>query len=218
VAIRTASRQPSFERPTDAAALLRAPRGDARFLDVPERRFFMIDGRGAPGSDAFRAAFNALYPVAYTLHFALKRRGVVAPVGALEGLYWLDGDRPLHASLVDATPVDPAVFNWRLMLPVPEAATDAEIAAAIDDVRRKKAPPALPKLRAEAWREGHAAQVLHVGPYDAEGPTLKVLDRAIEARGLRLRGHHHEVYISDPNRTPPERLKTIIRIPVEIAA
>jgi hypothetical protein len=206
-----------FERPADDADLMVARAGRTRFLDVPERRYLMIDGRGEPGSPDFQAAFGALYPVAYTLHFALKRRGIMARVGALEGLYWFgETEGPIEPSEFDRHGRDE--WKWRLMLPVPEAAGEDEIEATFAEVARKKAPAALPLLRIERWAEGPAAQTLHVGSYASEPATIEALHAALAAAGLRPRGCHHEIYISDPNRTAPERLKTIIRQPVEPAA
>jgi hypothetical protein len=206
-----------FDEPTDEAGLLTARAGRTRFLIVPERRYFMIDGHGAPGDASFQAAFGALYPVAYTLHFALKRRGVSTRVGVSEGLYWFgDAERPIVPSDFSQGARD--AWNWRLLLPVPEAATHEEIEGAFAEVARKKAPPALPLLRVERWAEGQAAQTLHVGPYAAEPATIEALHAAIAGAGLRPRGCHHEIYLSDPNRTAPDRLKTIIRQPVESAA
>lgn len=101
------------------------------------------------------------------------------------------------------------------MLPVPDEATDADFASAIDEVFAKKRPPLLDQLRCEEWLEGDVAQVMHVGRYDAEAPTIDRLHHEIEIAGLRARGCHHEIYISDPNRTAPDRLKTLIRQPVE---
>jgi hypothetical protein len=168
-------------------------------------RHLALDGTGAPGGDEFREAFGALYPVGYTLHFALKTRGVSAPVGALEGLWWIDREEPARA------------WSWRLMLPVPPDATDDDITSAIAEVERKKAPPALPRLHVLAWEEGPSAQVLHVGPYDAEPATIEALHRAIADAGLVPRGCHHEIYLGDPSRSAPERLRTIIRQPVQSA-
>ena len=210
----------SFERPSGPHDLQAARAGQARFLDVPPARFFVVDGTGAPGGESFLEAFGALYPVAYTVHFALRKRGVSAPVGPLEGLFWTDDDdpaglaRPRPPEAASST-VDWVAMHWQLMLAVPEAARDEEVAAAIDEVRRRKAPPALPRLRVERLEEGPSAQILHVGPYDAEPPTIAALHAAIAAAGLQPRGRHHEIYVSDPNRTPPERLKTVIRQPVE---
>jgi hypothetical protein len=205
-----------FDEPGSDADLLAARVGRTRFLVVPERRHFMIDGHGEPGGPSFQAAFGALYPVAYTLHFALKRRGVTARVGAAEGLYWFgDTEGPITPDEFERhTRAD---WSWRLLLPVPEAATSDEIESAFAEVARKKAPEALSRLRVEPWAEGRVAQTLHLGTYATEPPTIAALHAAIAGAGLRPRGCHHEIYISDPNRTAPDRLKTIIRQPVEPA-
>ena len=204
-----------FERPPDYRHEI-AARGDrVRFLLVPERRYLMIEGTAAPGTQGFQDAFGALYPVAYTLHFALRRRDVDAPVGALEGLYWVDEPRPIDAARFADGPAERGPWSWRLLLPVPDAASDAEVTAAFAEVERRRKPALIDRLRCEAWEEGPAAQIMHVGPYDAEPVTIQRLHGAIAERGLRPRGCHHEIYISDPNRTAPERLKTVLRQPVE---
>jgi hypothetical protein len=198
------------------AALPSAPDfPDVRFLDVSAKRFLMIDGHGSPASDpAFQAAIKTLYPVAYTLKFALKAaRGVNPRVGALEGLFTIDADRAgLDPAEPDAAP--PRAFDWTLMLPIAEEATDAEIATAIGDVRRRKAPPAIDLLRVEPFHEGLVAEITHVGPYSAEVPAIEHLHAAIAAAGRRPRGRHHEIYVGDPNARRRE-LKTIIRQPIE---
>jgi len=205
-----------FDQPTDDADLLAARVGRTRFLVVPERPLLMIDGQGAPGGASFRAAFGALYPVAYTLHFALKRRNVTAKVGALEGLYWFgDAEGPITSG--EFGEQDASAWNWRLLLPVPQAATPEDIESAFAEFVRKKAPEAFHLLRVERWAEGPAAQTLHVGPYATETATIEALRAAVAEAGLRPRGCHHEIYVSDPNRTAPERLRTIIRQPVEVA-
>ena len=177
---------------------LQATASTVRFLEIPRRRYLMVDGTARPGEQEFRDAIACLYPVAYTLHFALKRKGVDAPVGALEGLYAVGDEAPA----------------WRLLLPVPEAAGDSDVKAAIEEVRAKKHPALIDRLRCEAWEEGAVAQTLHVGPYDAETATVDRVRAAIAERGLEPRGWHHEIYISDPNRTAPARLKTLLRQPV----
>ena len=206
-----------FERAPDYRHEITARADRIRLLLVPERRYLAIDGADPPGSQGFGEAIGTLYPVAYTLHFALKRRGVEAPVGALEGLYWIRQPGPITAEQFGASPEARGPWCWRLLLPVPDAATEEDVAAAIDEVARKKRPPLLDRLRCEAWEEGPVAQVMHVGPYAAEPATIERLHGAIGERGLRPRGCHHEIYISDPNRTPPERLKTLLRQPVEAA-
>ncbi len=197
-----------FDAAPDAAAAVPASAGQVRFVQVPAQRFLAIDGTGPPGDIEFREAMSVLYPVAWTLHFALKSRALGGPIGSLEGVYWTD----------DATLGPPAggELHWRLMIPIPPDAADADIDGAIAEVRSRKAPVALDRLHVVEVAHGPAAQVLHVGPYDREAATLERLRQAIRAAGLRPCGPHHEIYISDPNRTSPERLKTVIRQPVTV--
>ncbi len=208
---------PVFERAASHRDETVARADRIRLLVVPARRYLMIDGTAIPGSAAFRDAFAALYPVAYTLHFALKRRGVVEPVGALEGLYWTGDERPLPAEAFATVTDGGASWHWRLLLAVPDAASDDEVRDAISDVRSRKQPRLIDELRCELWDEGRVAQTLHIGPYGEEKPTVERLHAAIRAAGLRPRGCHHEIYISDPNRTEPARIKTVIRQPVDAA-
>ncbi len=203
-----------FEQVGDYQALIKARADRVRFIDVPEYRQFAVDGTGQPGGAEFQTAFGALFPVAYTLHFALKKRGVSAPIGAIEGLFWLEGAETITPALFSSGESDGRAWQWSLRLPVPPPAGDDEIEAAIAEVARKKDPPGLSKLRVVTWTEGPSAQILHVGPYSAEPPTIERLHDGIAAANLRPRGRHHEIYISDPNRTPAERLKTVIRQPV----
>ena len=235
-----------FDAAPDAASAIPSSAGQVRFVRVPAQRFLMIDGVGVPGGIAYREAMSALYPVAWTLHFALKSRARGGPVGALEGVYWTadeprsgdqadecvgpsggppqgrergrpaNGARPVNADGPGPASLPPGDLHWRLMLPVPADATPEDIDAAIAEVRARKAPVALERLRVETLAEGPAAQVLHVGPYDRESATLERLHEAIRAAGLRPCGHHHEIYVSDPNRTATERLKTVIRQPVAV--
>jgi hypothetical protein len=210
----TAQRVAEFERPTDYRTESNAEADAIRLLTIPSRRYLMIDGTDEPGAPGFRDAITTLYPVAYTLHFALKRRGVMAPVGALEGLYWIDQPVPIPVERFAATPDGREHWSWRLMLPVPSQCTDADVGSAIDEVFAKKRPPLLERLRCETWTEGAVAQILHIGPYEDELRTVRRLHREITDAGLMARGCHHELYVSDPNRTAPDRLKTVIRQPV----
>ena len=203
-----------FDHPLDYHDEINARADRVRLLFIPEHRYLMIDGTGAPGGPAFAGAMASLYPVAYTLHFALKKRGLEAPVGALEGLYWVGTPGPISPQEF-AAPDLAGLWEWRLLLPVPTVAEDADVAGAISQVRERKSPPTIDQLHVERWTEGPVAQVMHVGPYDAEAPTIEALHAAIAARGLRPRDCHHEIYISDPNRTAAARLKTVIRQPVE---
>ena len=204
-----------FERPPEYRDEIRARADRVRWLEIPARRYLMIDGTGVPGGEEFQDAIASLYPVAYTLHFALKQRAIEAPVGALEGLFWTREPGPINDEEFRRSAQERRAWSWRLMLPAPDAATDADIQAAVDAVRTRKPPPLIDAVRVEAWDEGPAAQVMHIGPYADEPPTIGVLHDAIAANRLRMRGCHHEIYLSDPNRTAPERLRTLIRQPVE---
>jgi hypothetical protein len=212
--VATAPRVATFERPPDYRNETIAKADEIRLLRIPARRYLMIDGTDEPGAPGFRDAIATLYPVAYTLHFALKRRGVMAPVGALEGLYWIDEPAPIPAARFAATPEAREHWAWRLMLPLPDEATDADVTSAVNEVYTKKRPPLLDELQWNTWEEGPVAQILHVGRYDDEGRTVERLQHAIADTGLTPRGCHHEIYISDPKRTAPDRLKTVIRQPV----
>lgn len=188
-----------FDKPADYHDEIAARADRVRFLAVPKRRYLMVDGTAKPGDKAFVDAIGTLYLVAYTLHFALKRRAINAPVGALEGLFTKE-------------------WAWKLMMRVPDQATEADVAGAIAEVKAKKRAALIDKVVCRAWEEGRAAQIMHVGPYSAEAATIQRLHDAIREAGLRPRGEHHEIYISDPNRTKAERVKTLIRQPVRAEA
>lgn len=196
-----------FKHPADRDAELRGRPGEVRFLDIPVIRAVMIDGEGPVGETNFAARMPGLYATAYGLHFVLKRRGVERRVGMLEGLYWtVDGSTDLDEILGP----DRGTWRWTLLISLPLEAADDELDAAL-------AAEYAPDLRIATFDEGPVAQVLHVGPYAEERPTIERLHAAIAAAGLRPRGRHHELYLGDPRRSAPERLRTLIRQPVEPA-
>ena len=185
-----------------------------RFLVPAPVRAVMIDGDGAAGEETFGPRMPGLYTTAYDLHFALKRRGADRPAGMLEGLYWTaDGTTDLDAILGP----DRAPWRWTLLIALPDEASEAELAASLAKGRERLDPALAPGLRVELLDEGPVAQLLHVGPYAAERPTIERLHAAIAAAGLRPRGRHHEIYLGDPRRAAPERLRTLLRQPVEPA-
>lgn len=179
-------------------------------VDVPPMRFLMIDGRGNPNTAGdYRDALETLYPVAYAIKFASKtelgRDYVVPP---LEGLWWADDMKTFVTR-------EKGKWQWTMMVMVPEWVGPKVIDAAIAKVGRKKAPRALGKLRVEVLEEGKAVQVLHVGPYDDEGPVLEKMHREfIAGQGLAMVGRHHEIYLSDPRRAAAGKLRTVLRQPV----
>lgn len=176
-----------------------------RFVDVPERRVLLIDGCGDPAGPAFQGAVECLYSVAYALHFALKKRDVDAPIGALEGLY-------AGGPLGGGDPTTP--LAWSLFLPIPDEARYEDIDHAIAEVRRGKRLTGLDRIRVDRFHEGLAAEIMHIGPYSAEAETIARLMAAIEHAGYRPHGRHHEIYIGDPRRSLPEKLRTVIRHPI----
>ena len=202
---------PTFERPADRAREFAGKPGVVRFLELPPRRFVMIDGDGPPGPDAFTPRMPGLYTTAYKLRFGLKDRGVVSKVGPLEGLWWTsDGVFDLGWLLEGARDT----WRWILMIALPEEATDAEIERALDAGRAKLEVPHASSLRVETFDEGKVGQLLHLGPYATERQSIERLHAAIVDAGLNLRGRHHELYLGNPLTSAPERLKTILRQPV----
>jgi hypothetical protein len=189
-----------------------SPKEKPEIVDVPEFNYLTYTGRGEPGGEAYSEALNALYAAAYTLKFASKKRGRDFTVMTLEGLWWWDD--PGIINLEEAPPRD--AWNWTSMILVPDFITATMLEEAKPELVEKKGR-AVEKVRLERIHEGLCAQILHVGPYGDEPRSQKVLHGFIEDRGYRLRGRHHEVYMSDPRRTPPEKWRTILRHPIEKA-
>ncbi|WP_343418368.1 GyrI-like domain-containing protein [Candidatus Flexifilum breve] len=109
---------------------------------------------------------------------------------------------------------DKDAYLWTMMILQPDVVTPDVFAAIKPEVAKKKALPALDLLRLETYHEGLCAQILHLGPYDAEGPTIQRLHEFIAAQGKQRTGKHHEIYLGDPNKSAPDKLKTIIRQPI----
>jgi hypothetical protein len=197
-----------FETDADLRRLASCRRDRVRFVEIPTHRYLAIDGTEPPGGPAYMAAVGALYSVAYPLHFALRARGVRGHrVGMLEGLYWLPPASRRSPAATDAEEAPPR--SWRLIVAIPDEATEDEVDAAI---ARGAADSS--HMYLDRWAEGPCAQILHVGRYDAERRTLERLFAAIEARGLRPHGPHHEIYLNDPHAVGEERAKTVLRQPV----
>jgi hypothetical protein len=202
----------AIERSANRDDELRVHGSTVRFLEIPEHRFVMIDGEGPPAPEAFAARFPALYGFAYGLRFALKARGVEHKVGPSEGLWWTtDGVTDLDAVF---TPGDRTTWRWTLMIALPEEPTDAELNDRLEDARLRVAPEIGATLRVEPFSEGAVAQVMHIGPYSEERPTIERLHREISEAGFYPSGRHHELYLGNPQRTAPERLRTLLRMPI----
>ena len=181
-------------------------------VDIPEMKFLMIDGIGSPGdSKEYQDALAVLYPIAFKTKFLSKAKGKDYVVPPLEGLWWAD-------NMNDFTEGNRNKWKWTMMIMIPEWISLDMINEAILKTREKKPELSelLPKLRLEKYKEGKAAQIMHVGPYSEEGPTVQKVHDFILKEGGKLDGlktKHHEIYLSDPRKVNPATMKTVIRQP-----
>ena len=189
-----------------------APHDAFEVVVVPPLQYLMIDGNGDPNvSAAYRDALATLYPVAYKLKFLsrndLDRDYTVMP---LEALWWAADMASFTATR------DKSQWSWTAMIVTPDWLTLDHFQAAVRMVGRKRGAPALDRIRLEPLNEGLAVQTLHIGAYDDEGPTLlRMHEQFIPSRSLRMTGKHHEIYLSDARRTAPDKLRTVLRQPVD---
>jgi hypothetical protein len=192
--------------------MLKVPR-EPMLVKVPALRYLMVDGQGDPAKSAdFRDSIGALYGLAYTMKFMLKARGVTEAVPMpLEGLFWADD----MSAFMKARRGE---WKWTLMLLQPPAVDAKLLKEARAELLRKRKNAKLPPVRLQRFAEGTCAQVLHLGPYAAERPTIERLHRFIEESGYVRTGTHHEIYLSQPGRGDPAKMKTVIRQPMRKAA
>ena len=180
-------------------------------VEVPPMQFLMIDGRGDPNtSQEYTAALEALYAVAFKAKFISKKEeGKDYVVPPLEGLWWAEDMEAFAAAR------DKNVWEWTMMIMQPDWVAREMYEAAVAQVSKQKNPPALPKLRLETYHEGLSVQILHFGSYDDEGPAIARMHREfMPANGYVPAGKNHEIYLSDPRRVVPDKLKTVLRQPV----
>jgi hypothetical protein len=185
---------------------------EIEIVNVPAMPFLMVDGEGDPNTArSYSEAVEALFTLSYTLKFMVKKGSLQIDysVFPLEGLWWAD---------------DPALFlagskarwKWTSMIAQPAFVTTEMVSKAVEERRKKKGLAALDLVRLEAFDEGRAAQIMYVGPYADEGPTITRIHAFIKEKGGLLSGKHHEIYLGDPRRTSPDKLKTIIRQPFRV--
>lgn len=180
-------------------------------LDVPPLSCLLVEGAGDPNvAPAFQSACEALYSLSYALKFHIKKNldGTDYKVMPLEGLWWCED--MAHFSLERKEN-----WLWMLFIVQPPPVTPDMLAEMAAQVAKKKSLTNLDQLRLETLAEGRAAQVMHLGPYADEKSTVAALHSFIAAEGLVPRGRHHEIYLSDPRRCAPEKMKTILRQPVQ---
>ncbi len=177
---------------------------------MPKMQFAIINGQGDPNnSEEFQNAAGALYSVLYTMKFSRKKAGELPDfsVGALEGLWWATKGEPFVMG-------NKADWLWTLMIWVPDIIDKNEFDKYVEIVKVKKPNPALDKLRLENFEEGKAVQIMHLGPYATEKEDVDLMHDFIEKQGYKPHGKHHEIYLSDPRRGDPAKIKTIVRHPI----
>lgn len=191
--------------------LYNSPSREVVFVDVPKMNFLMADGTGNPNtSQQYTEVIEALYAVSYTLKFMIKKGKMAFDYGVLplEGLWWTH-------DMARFSVENKNIWKWTAMIMQPEFVTKEMFSEAVKQVEKKKDPTALSKIRFESFFEGLSAQIMHIGTYSEEGPTIEKLHKFIHENCHELSGKHHEIYLSDPNKASPEKMKTIIRQPVK---
>lgn len=177
-------------------------------VEVPPMNYFMVDGEGGPAAESYQQAIEALYGLSFTVKFDVKKGvGPDYTVMPLEGLWWAKDITAFSADRKDE-------WLWKMMIMQPDYVTAKHVNAATKQLREKKNPLALDKIRFESYHEGLSVQILHIGPYDDEGPTIAQMHKFIDENGYQLHMKHHEIYLSDPRRSKPEKLKTVLRQPI----
>jgi hypothetical protein len=178
-------------------------------VEVPAFNFLMVDGMGNPNtSQEYKEAVEALFTMAYTLKIMVKKGKSAVDYGVmpLEGLWWADDMNAFVEGKKD-------LWKWTAMIMQPKIVTETLFKEAIEQVKKKKNPIALPKLRFQNFQEGLSAQIMHIGPYAAETANIQKIHAFIKENGYELNGNHHEIYLSDPRKSAPEKLKTVVRQP-----
>ena len=184
---------------------------NAEVVDVPEMNYLMIDGKGDPSKEkSYQQAIEALYAVSYTIKFMIKKGEIGIDYGVLplEGLWWADDIAAFKEDRRDE-------WLWTMMIMQPGIVTKKIVDEAITQVKEKKNPAGLDKIRFSTFEEGKSAQIMHIGPFSEEGPTIEKLHAFISENNSKLRDKHHEIYLTDIRRARPEKWKTIIRHPIQ---
>ncbi len=179
-------------------------------VEVPAMNFLMIDGRGDPTSSIeYQNAVQALFGLSYGAKFHLKNGGLGPDYGVmpLEGLWWVP-------DMLDWQQTPRDEWLWKAMIMQPKLVSPEHVSTVRERLQKEKVMPVLSKVRFESYDEGLSAQIMYIGPYSEEDSTIERIHEFIHNKGYEFRGKHHEIYIGDPRRSAPEKLKTIIRQPV----
>lgn len=191
--------------------LYNPPKGKLEVIEVPDLQFILVDGSGYPGtSPEYQEAMQLLYNLSFTLKFMLKKQGIADySVMPLEGLWWAD-------DMDDFLKGNKDNWKWTAMIMQPSFVTPLLFEQASIEVRDRKGID-VDKARFDTYAEGVSVQTMYIGPYSDEGPTIESMHAFIEDNGYITNGEHHEIYLGDPRRTAPERLRTVIRQPIKKA-
>lgn len=177
-------------------------------IDVPPMNFIMIDGHGNPNNNPqYNDIIQALYSAAFTLKFAMKPKGHEFTVAPLEGLWWMENMAEFSVENKDR-------WDWTMMIMQPEFVTSALVEQVLKEIERKKSIPELSRMRFETYQEGLCVQIMYFGVYADEGPAIARMHAYIAENGYVTNGKHHEIYIGDPRKSAPEKLRTVIRQPI----
>lgn len=177
-------------------------------INVKPAKYLTVTGQGAPAGREFQAAVAALYGAAFTIKMTKKFSGQDYKVCHLEGQWW--GKQETG----DFSTQPPETWNWRLMIRVPDFIRETDLKSAVKKLKEKGKGDDVDQVTLETVKEGKCVQMLHVGPYGNEGATISRMVEFAQQNGLTGRGRHHEIYLSDPRRVAPEKLRTILRHPV----
>jgi hypothetical protein len=170
--------------------------------------YLSIEGKGEPAGKVFVSKVEALYPLAYGIKKICKEQGNDFGVPKLEGLWWVEGD-------TSALEVPRDEWYWKLLIRMPDFVEKKIMASVQPELTKKKNNALIQEIAFEAITEGKCVQIMHVGPYSTEPETINLLMEFIDKNGLSVNGLHHEIYLSDPRKTEPEKMKTLIRYPVK---
>jgi hypothetical protein len=182
------------------------------FVDTEKAQYLAISGRGVPGGEAYQTKIAALYGVAYTIKMTRKFEGKQDyAICRLEGQYWTDDE---HSDFSD---IQPEELNWRLLIRTPDFIKERDLKEAAAKLLEKGKGEGVEEVEMVSLSEGKCVQMLHVGPYEEERQTIRQMLEFAEAERYAIHGRHHEIYLSDPRRVAPEKLRTILRLPVRSA-
>lgn len=179
-----------------------------QILEFPKLFYLTIEGKGEPAGKAFTEAVQALYPLAYGVKALSKKQGKDFAVAKLEGLWWVKSDKPYLE-------VPRQEWYWKLLIRLPDFITSELVDKARQEVLKKKGIDLVKEIKFEPITEGKCVQVLHIGPYSTEPETIEKMRKMMKENKLTENGFHHEIYLSDPRKTLPQKMKTILRQPVK---